>query len=295
MHNQTLIICHDCDLIQRKPDTLVEGTIRCVQCDAVLQKSAKNNFDTTLALVLAGIILFILINMFPFLTFRMSGQIQETTLITGIQMFFIQGWWPLGLLVFLATIFSPALHLLGLLYVLLPMRLGLDVPGIPRIMRIMTVFQPWNMVEIFMLGIFVTVVKLSHDGEITPGISLFAFMAYTFVQAAIFYSFNPFLIWQKCKYGSTPHFDNRNCGSNLIQCHVCDLISSADHRTEPFTCQSMRRQPSQTKTGQYCPHLGTGFDSRHFLYPGQCFSDYQYYLIWRLYNRYDFERRNLFC
>jgi paraquat-inducible protein A len=233
----TYIICHDCDLIQKKPDTSIAGTLRCVQCDAVLQKSEKGNTDTTLALLIAGIILFILINSFPFLTFRMSGQLQETTLITGIEMFFNQGWWPLGLLVFLATILAPALHLLGLLYILLPLKFGLKMPGVPRIMRIITTFQPWSMVEIFMLGILVTVVKLSNDGEITAGISLFAFMAFTFVQAAIFYTFNPLLIWEKCEVGTTWKPDKVNCDSDLIQCHICGLLCPDSKKTEKFFCQ----------------------------------------------------------
>ncbi|MBA4368990.1 MAG: paraquat-inducible protein A [Desulfobacterium sp.] len=237
MQPTSFIICHDCDLIQKKPDTPVAGILRCVQCDAVLQKTEKGDTDTTLALILAGIILFILINSFPFLTFRMSGQLQETTLITGIEMFFIQGWWPIGLLVFLATIISPALHLLGLLYILLPLKFGLKMPGVTRIMRIVTAFQPWSMIEIFMLGILVTVVKLSNDGEITAGISLFALMAFTFVQAAIFYTFNPLLIWEKCEVGADLQLDKEKCDMDLIQCHICGLLCPDENKTDKFFCQ----------------------------------------------------------
>ncbi len=254
MQPTAYIICHDCDQIQKKPDMPSAGTLRCVQCDAVLQKTGKGNTDTTLALVLAGIILFILINSFPFLTFRMSGQLQETTLITGIEMFFIQGWWPIGLLVFLATILSPAFHLLGLLYILLPLKFGLKVPGVPRIMRIIITFQPWSMVEIFMLGILVTVVKLSNDGEITPGISLFAFMAFTFVQAAVFYTFNPLLIWKKCEVNADLQLDQEKCDMDLIQCHICGLLSPDEKKTEKFFCQRCgarlhkRKQDSISRT-----------------------------------------------
>ncbi|RPJ82819.1 MAG: paraquat-inducible protein A [Deltaproteobacteria bacterium] len=254
MQPTSFIICHDCDLIQKKPDTSAVGTLRCVQCDAVLQKTGKGNTDTTLALVIAGIILFILINSFPFLTFRMSGQLQETTLITGIEMFFIQGWWPIGLLVFLATILSPAFHLLGLLYILLLLKFGLKMPGVPRIMRIITAFQPWSMVEIFMLGILVTVVKLSNDGEITAGVSLFALMAFTFVQAAIFYTFNPHQIWEKCEVDEELKLDQENCDMNLIQCHICGLLCPDENKTDKFYCKRCgaklhkRKQDSISRT-----------------------------------------------
>jgi paraquat-inducible protein A len=193
-----------------------------------LQKSSRDNTDTTLALVIAGMILFFLVNSFPFLTFRMSGQIQETTLITGIHMFFVQGWWPLGLLVFLATILAPAFHLMGLFYILLPLKFGRMAKGLPLILRTISALQPWNMIEIFMLGILVTVVKLSNDGEITFGISLVALMAFTFVQAAIFYTFHPVLIWEKLDRLSDRHPEKTSCRSDLIQCHICDLLCYTD-------------------------------------------------------------------
>ena len=237
MEPNSLLICHDCDLVQKKPEIPITGAVRCVQCDAVLQKSDEDRTETTLALIFAGIILFVLINAFPFLSFRMGGKMQETTLITGIQMFFSQGWWELGLLVFLATIFSPALHLIGLLYILLPLKLGYTVPGVRRTMRLVTLFQPWNMVEIFMLGIFVTVVKLSKDGEIIPGVSLFAFMVFTFVQAAIFHTFNPGPIWKRFCDADDNHEQDDADMQDLVQCHVCSKICCAPDPSATIFCK----------------------------------------------------------
>ncbi|MFH2065398.1 MAG: paraquat-inducible protein A [Pseudomonadota bacterium] len=237
MQSNLVIICHECDLMQKRPDAPIEGVLRCVQCDAILQKRAADTSDVTLALVLAGMILFILINAFPFLTFRMGGQIQETSLITGIHMFFIQGWWPLGLLVFLATILAPAFHLMGLFYILLPLKFGKTAKCLPWILRTISALQPWNMIEIFMLGILVTVVKLSNDGEITFGISLFALMAFTFVQAAIFYTFNPVVIWEKLDRLSDRHMEKTSCRKDLIQCHICGLVCSTENMTGRLSCR----------------------------------------------------------
>ena len=47
----------------------------------MLEKNHSDTTDSTLALTLTGVILFALINLFPFITFRMGGQTKETTLI----------------------------------------------------------------------------------------------------------------------------------------------------------------------------------------------------------------------
>ena len=224
METNTLTACHDCELIQRIPDTPEKGTVRCVRCGALLYKRRADCVDTTLALTLAGIVLFVLINTFPFISFRMSGQMEETTLITGIQVFFAQGWWVLGLLVLFSTVIAPAIQLLGLLYILLPLRFGLIVPGLPRVLRTLKALGPWSMIEIFMLGILVSVVKLSKDGELTYGISLYAFMAFTFIIAAILNSFDPHQIWKK--WDATQKISGKctfNAGG-LISCRTCHLL-----------------------------------------------------------------------
>jgi len=224
MEANTLIACHDCELLQKIPEVPVRGSARCIRCGALLYKHKTDCVDKTLALTLAGIVLFILINTFPFISFRMSGQMEETTLITGILVFFAQGWWHVGLLVLLVAFIAPAIQLLGLFYILLPLRFGKIVPGLPRVLRILRATAPWSMIEIFMLGILVTVVKLTKDGELTYGISLYAFMAFTFVIAAILTTFDPHQIWKKWdaarKISQKCHFN----GGSVISCRTCHLL-----------------------------------------------------------------------
>jgi paraquat-inducible protein A len=224
METNTLVACHDCELVQKIPPIPMRGSARCIRCGALLYKRKPDCIETTLALALAGIVLFILINTFPFIAFEMGGKMEETTLITGIKVFFAQGWWHVGLLVFLATFVAPAIQLLGMIYILLPLRFGWMAPGLPRVLRTLQTTAPWSMIEIFMLGILVTVVKLTKDGELTYGISLYAFMAFTFVIAAIIHTFDPHQIWQKWdaarKISAKCHF---NIG-DVISCRTCHLL-----------------------------------------------------------------------
>ncbi|MEA3639473.1 MAG: paraquat-inducible protein A [Lamprobacter sp.] len=78
----------------------------------------------TLAFALTGLILFIVANSFPFLSFEMQGQRTETTLFSGVADLTAQGKAEVAAVVFFTAILAPGLQLLLLLIVLAPLKLG---------------------------------------------------------------------------------------------------------------------------------------------------------------------------
>ena len=82
--SRTVIACHDCDLLNRLPETEVTTTVLCARCGAMLYRYKPNSIERSLALTQTALILFILSNSFPFLAMKTGGMVQETTLLTGI-------------------------------------------------------------------------------------------------------------------------------------------------------------------------------------------------------------------
>jgi len=193
----SLIACHDCDMIQRLPHISEAGTVQCVRCGAVLHQKKRNSIERTLALTMAGLVLFGLANMFPFLAFKLEAQVRQTTLLTGIRELYAQGMPELSLVVLLTTVLVPLTQMLCMLYILLPLKFKRIPMGLPRIFRFVRKLQPWSMVEVFMLGILVSVVKLAKMAKIVPGVSLYSFLALIFVLAAMTASLDSHLIWEK--------------------------------------------------------------------------------------------------
>jgi len=193
----TFIACHECDVIHRIKPLPAKGAAHCIRCGAVLHKHKPNSLDRTLAFALAGLILFILANSFPFLALRIGSQVRETTLITGIYELYVQGMQVVAILVLLTTILVPFTQMLCLLYILLPLKFHRLPKGLPRLFRFVNSVGPWGMMEVFMVGILVSLVKLAGMAKITPGISLYSFLALIFVLAAMTVSLDSHLIWQK--------------------------------------------------------------------------------------------------
>ncbi|MFY9708114.1 MAG: paraquat-inducible protein A [Desulfobacterales bacterium] len=197
MSASRMIACHECDLLHRIPPLPVGTQARCTRCGAVLYRHRRNSLERTLALNIAGLILFALANSFPFLAMTFEGQHQQIVLLTGIRELSRQGLPEIAVLVLLTTVISPLVQLTGLFYVLLPLKLDRLPPAVWRVFRWVRSLQPWSMLEVFMLGILVALVKLAKMADIVPGISLFCFLGLIYVLAAISASLDPNSVWEK--------------------------------------------------------------------------------------------------
>jgi paraquat-inducible protein A len=197
MRANSLIACHECDMLHRVKTVPGGGVAQCMRCGAVLYHQKKDSLNRTLAFTIAGLILFVIANTYPFLAIKSEGLMQQTTLMTGVRELYAQRMEALALLVLFTSILAPAAHLVGMLYVLLPLKFNRLPRMLPGVFRLVQSLQPWGMMEVFMLGILVSVVKLAKTAKVVPGIALYSFLVLIFVMAASAASLDPQLIWKR--------------------------------------------------------------------------------------------------
>lgn len=193
------IACHDCDLVHQAPTVPAGGSAICARCGAILFKRKTDPIDRPLALAVAGLVLFVVANTLPFLSFRMQGRETETTLGTGVIDLYEQGMPELAAVVLLTAILAPAAHLGVLLHLTLPLKLGRVPSGLALAIRLIRRIRSWNMVEVFLLGILVSVVKLAGMATVVPGLALYAFAVLILVMAAANAAFEPRAIWSRAE------------------------------------------------------------------------------------------------
>jgi len=197
MSTAHLMACHDCDLLQRIPPVPEGSAALCRRCGALLIKNKPKSFQRPLALLFAAVILFVMFNAFPFLTFKKGGLEHQTHVITGIRQLADQGMEALAILVAINLLIVPGLHLLASLYVLVPVSLNHRAPGMFRVFRYLRLLQPWHMVEIFMLGVLVSLVKLAKMAQIVPGVAVYSLTAFIFIMAAASAAVDPHEVWER--------------------------------------------------------------------------------------------------
>lgn len=193
----TIIACHECDLLQREIPLPPGRSARCVRCGAKLYRVENRSIDHTLALTLAAAVVFILANTFPIIGLQIQTTRNDTSLINAVHTLWNQGMWPVAGLVFFTTFLAPAAALAIMIHILLALKRGRIPASFSLVMRLLQIFNPWGMVEVFIIGVIVALVKLTHYGELIPGIALWSLGFLTLLITATASSFNAHDIWNR--------------------------------------------------------------------------------------------------
>ena len=231
---EELIACHECDFLHIKKSIPGGSKASCVRCGAFLYKNIDNTIDKALALNLSALMLFLIVNLFPFLSLKISGRVEENLFISGALTLYRLGMGELGLLVFLTSFLFPLLNISGMLYILLPLKLGYRPWKLGQVYRLIQALMPWTLTAVFMLGVLISVVKLLDIASIIPGVSLYAFAGLMFLSAAAHSNMDASEIWPPVKESLLESSGTGTTASarNLICCHTCNLLVTRDRLDE---------------------------------------------------------------
>jgi paraquat-inducible protein A len=106
-------------------------------------------------------------------------------------------------LVFLTAVLAPGMQLALLAYVLLPLHLDRTPWNFHLALRLLRRVQPWSMMEVFLIGILVALVKLGDMAEIVPGLAIWSFAVLIVVLAGATVSLDTRAIWQRVPLASS--------------------------------------------------------------------------------------------
>ncbi len=170
------IACPDCDLLyQIQP--LPQGEVaQCHRCRAVLYRGGEIDLEATLAWSLSTLILFVIANLYPILTINISGRLSQATFWQAVQAFAEQGMWILTLVLFLVSIAIPLFRILSHSLLLWHSWRGRETSRFHvGLFRWSEEMMPWSMLEIYLLGLLVALVKLGDLADVVVGIAFLAF------------------------------------------------------------------------------------------------------------------------
>lgn len=175
-----LMACHECDLLIDLHEQLADDRVVCCpRCHHQISSGQKNALDKVLALSLTATIVLIFANSFPFLAFEAKGQSRSINLIQTVLELFVQGYPVLSILMFCFIILLPLAYLLLLLFLTLPIKLGIQRSPPIMLGRVIDALLPWAMAEVFLIGVLVALIKVVAIAHIILGISFWAYILFT--------------------------------------------------------------------------------------------------------------------
>lgn len=194
--NATAIACHDCDQLSAPVRLAPKEKALCARCGAVLARGGQDVLVRSFALALASLVLLAVANTFPFMEFKIAGRVQVAHFSTGIMELYAQGFWELAAMVLFTAILAPLVVIGGLLGLTAPTLLGMRFGWMIPLGKLVTKLKVWSMMEVFLLGVIVSAIKLSAMADIVYGNGLIAFGVLILTSSAALAVFNPAVFWE---------------------------------------------------------------------------------------------------
>lgn len=170
-----LLACHDCDALFQVRELRAGESVICPHCAAKLGTHQPNAVQRAAAFALSAAIFFFVANIFPFIELEAGGQINIIALGQSVSALASHGspWLAVAVAVFILG--APLLMICGMLYLLIPLLGDKRLPGAAWVCRGVYGTDTWNMIEVFLVGVLVSLLKLNDIATVTLGISFWAF------------------------------------------------------------------------------------------------------------------------
>ncbi|WP_397448759.1 paraquat-inducible protein A [Pseudomonas sp. NA-150] len=168
------IICEHCDSVYASVPLAKGQVARCVRCLAVLERGGQMSLQQLLALSISAAVLFVFANAFPVISISLQGLSNEATLWMSVQALAQGQISVIAAVAGLAIIFAPMLQIILLIWVLGFALNKRAAPGFKICMRTLEHLRPWSMLEVCLLGILVSIIKLAGMLDVHPGLGLWA-------------------------------------------------------------------------------------------------------------------------
>ena len=190
------IACHGCDLLVNVAELKEGESASCPRCGHFLTRRRPNAYSKVLAYSVASLILLVLANSFSFLSFGASGLESVITLRETPMAVWKYGMPEVAIMVAAFIIVIPAMILVLLLILCIPLERGRYRPWLIPVAKGIFLTQNWSMVEVFIIGVIVSLVKIAAMATVVLGISFWAYAGFSICFTLAVASLDRYQCWE---------------------------------------------------------------------------------------------------
>lgn len=192
----SLVVCDQCGQTHRWKPLTPEKLARCSRCDAILGRGHRLPIESVLALVVTAAVAYAISLFGDVLTLELRGAGQSSNLPEAIAAAWRDGQEVIAVVTALTALVAPTLFIGLRLYLLVPLAMGVKPAGFAFAVRALHLASRWNMVEVFLIGALLSLVRLVGLADAAPGLGLYALVVVAFLFAAIEQAGVRHLWWQ---------------------------------------------------------------------------------------------------
>lgn len=247
-NNCNNVLCQHCDLLITLPDLRNGERAVCPRCDTVLFRKWANPNRLPVSYAFSALFMLFIALLYPFVYLRVSGNFNQINLREIPQALMLENYSSL------AVAFIIFVQLIPLFCMSSVIILCLDLPLSRKVRRLLGrlvfILKPWCMVEIFLVGVVVSFVKLISYGDIGVGLSFFPYCLFCIFQIKAFQTVDQRWLWQQI--ARAPKIDRimetgeigARQGLRLCQCCLAILPAAKEKCPRCHTKGKVRRSNS---------------------------------------------------
>ncbi len=190
------VACSHCDALFDKKPLKEDEVARCPRCETILYYD-NLSFNKAIAFIIASFFVYPAAMFFPFVEMGIVGQKTVISIYHGLEIIAEhKNTAYLSIIVAALVMIVPLLRLFGLLLILLPIELKRRQILSHDLTRFILNIGTWAMVEVYLIGSIVTMVKLLSYGQLSLETGFFMFFVLVIFNAMIIYFTPRQRIWQ---------------------------------------------------------------------------------------------------
>ena len=189
-------LCPECDLAMTPPTLTTGARARCPRCGHMLADAGHGSLDQLAALIITGLLLYPPANILPILKLSLVGNEQHNTVFAGIYALCKEGYLLVALVIFLCAMLVPLIRFAALLFIIASIKLRKQLVLARTLFRLYHQLDEWGMLEIYLLGILVAIVKLMDTASVHPGVGMVCFTGLILSEIGISLLMNESCLWE---------------------------------------------------------------------------------------------------
>ena len=176
LHQVELHACHECDLLLTGHGAKKGRKAVCTRCGSVLFENKPDTINRTLAMTIAGLLLFWPANLLPILSLNIMGNASYNTMVGAVSALALNGQLLVALLVLFCSVAAPFVNLCLLLLILIQIKLRRNFVPLPQLFRLYNYLDSWAMLEIYMIALLISIIKLLDMAEVDVNLGMLCFI-----------------------------------------------------------------------------------------------------------------------
>ena len=172
------IACPSCDQLFAIGQMQHGETARCCSCNHLLSTYRNKPYEQVVAYSISGLIFLTLACSNPFMSFKSSGLKSVMSLPQAISQIRGEGMWDLALLVACFIMIIPGIVLVLAMFLGLSLALRWRNHWAKEVAKVIFYLQTWSMVEVFFIGVLVSLFKIAHMATVGIGLAFWSYAAF---------------------------------------------------------------------------------------------------------------------